>query len=122
MELKKVNKDQLRAPVMQDPMIYQRILNHPEFVFPTYFKAKPGARTEASKLMQNLIAQKLKSVVGAQLPLNVGGGGGSPNKKGGSHVLDDRQDTVYYSQDFANRWSKIELMTNKQIKKGKKGL
>ena len=25
--------------------------------------------------------------------------------------LDERQDTLYFSQDYTNKWSKIELMT-----------
>lgn len=35
--------------------------------------------------------------------------------------LDDRQDSAYFHQDYTNKWKKIEPMTQKQIKKGKKG-
>ena len=36
--------------------------------------------------------------------------------------LPPSQDTVFYSQDFMNKWSKIEALTTKQIKKGMKGV
>jgi len=36
--------------------------------------------------------------------------------------LDPRQDTVYYGHEFTNGWSKIEALTTKQIRAGKKGV
>jgi len=39
-----------------------------------------------------------------------------------SATLNPRQDSVYYTQDFANKWSKIESLTKKQLLKGKKGI
>ena len=47
------------APVMQMPLIYQRILNHPEFVFPIYFYAKMGHKKEtmAEKLVNKLVSK-----------------------------------------------------------------
>jgi len=41
-EPKMKKKQEMVVPVMQMPLVYQRILNHPEFVFPLYFKAKQG--------------------------------------------------------------------------------
>ena len=89
---------------MQTPLIYQRVLNHPEFVFPIYFKAKPNLKRQD-------LAEKLKQSLEK-----------SEQKKKRTSNLDPRQDTVYFDQDFTNGWSKIEAMTAKQIKAGKKGV
>ena len=82
----------MTTAMMQAPIIYQRILNHPEFVFPIYFKAKLGMKKEdlAVDLVEQLVRQE-----------------------NDQFVLDERQDTVYYDHIFANNWSKIEAMTNK---------
>ena len=58
MDKKKAVKD-LVAPVSQTPLIYERFLNHPEFVFPNYFMAKPGQRTTASTRIQEILKKKL---------------------------------------------------------------
>ena len=97
------------APVMQTPLIYQRILNHPEFVFPVYFYAKIGhtKETMADKIVSKLVAKMEES---------------DENIAAKRSLLDPRQDTVYYNQIFANNWTKIEALTQKQIKAGKKGV
>lgn len=49
------------TPIQQDPLIYNRFLNHPEFVFPLYFKSKNKGRSEANMTMDMLIAKKVKA-------------------------------------------------------------
>ena len=50
------------APVLQDPLIYNRFLNHPEFVFPIYFKSRKAGISESSISMDQLIAEKMKNL------------------------------------------------------------
>ena len=59
-DAKKVKISESVAPVLQDPLIYNRFLNHPEFVFPTYFKSKRVGVNEQTMSMNQLIAEKMK--------------------------------------------------------------
>lgn len=58
----------LTQPLNQTPLIYQRILNHPEFVFPKYFKRKEEftlspsmAKQKLSEMLHKKMSQKISA-------------------------------------------------------------
>lgn len=109
MSKNKVAVSSLTQPLNQVPLIYHRILNHPEFVFPKYFRRKGEFI-----FTQSMAKTKLLEMLG--------------KKAGEKHIdarkskLDPRQDSALFSQIYDNGWSKIEMLTNKQKLKGKKGV